>query len=192
MGASVVSYGLSAVFARGHQLAEPPEPGPVEAPLERMSRRATSDFARLMVTASPFMKPTKNCPLAVLTRLIESDSSPRVSSISDTMLFFPWNVPFLRLQHRCQNGYFSPWDYRPLFATLDDMEAEALKTLGSRIRERRKSLGWSQEEMAGRAGIDRSYIGGVERGERNISFLTLCQLARTVKCDVASLTRGLP
>ncbi|MFI4950842.1 MAG: helix-turn-helix domain-containing protein [Caulobacterales bacterium] len=90
------------------------------------------------------------------------------------------------------NGYYSPWYYSAHFDTLVGMDRDALKTLGARIRERRKSLGWSQEEMAGAAEIDRSYVGGVERGERNISFLTLCLLAQTLRCDVASLAHGLP
>lgn len=67
-----------------------------------------------------------------------------------------------------------------------------LKALGSRIRVLRKCLGWSQEELAYKSGLDRSYVGGIERGERNITFLTLCQVARTLKKDVAALTGGLP
>lgn len=72
------------------------------------------------------------------------------------------------------------------------MEQPVLRILGDRIRARRKAFGWSQEETAARAGIDRSYIGGVERGERNITFLTLCQVARTLQCDVGLLARDLP
>jgi transcriptional regulator with XRE-family HTH domain len=72
------------------------------------------------------------------------------------------------------------------------VDQPVLRILGGRIRERRKALGWSQEEMAARAGIDRSYVGGVERGERNITFLTLCQLARTLRCDAGFLARDLP
>ena len=70
--------------------------------------------------------------------------------------------------------------------------AVALEHLGSRIRERRKELGWTQEELAAEAGIDRSYIGGVERGERNLTFTMLCDIAKSLRCDVAALTTGLP
>ena len=57
---------------------------------------------------------------------------------------------------------------------------------------RRKSLGLAQEELALIASMDRSYVGGVERGERNITFLTLCRLCDALKCDVAALTVGIP
>lgn len=68
----------------------------------------------------------------------------------------------------------------------------ALKLLGERIRDRRMSLGWTQEELAERANIDRSYVGGVERGVRNLTFTVLCRLCVPLQCDVADLTRGLP
>ncbi len=50
----------------------------------------------------------------------------------------------------------------------------------------------TQEALAYESDIDRSYIGGVERGERNLSFDKLCQIARALGCDVAALTKGLP
>jgi transcriptional regulator with XRE-family HTH domain len=68
----------------------------------------------------------------------------------------------------------------------------ALKILGSRIREKRHSLGWTQEDLAEHAAIDRSYIGGVERGQRNLTFTVLCQICTALGCDVAALTCGVP
>ncbi|ERE05404.1 helix-turn-helix domain-containing protein [Pseudogulbenkiania ferrooxidans] len=67
-----------------------------------------------------------------------------------------------------------------------------LKKLGTRIREKRKSRGWTQEALAELAEIDRSYIGGVERGERNLTFSVLCQICSALNCDVAELTKGIP
>ena len=67
-----------------------------------------------------------------------------------------------------------------------------LKELGERIRQRRKARGWTQEEFADEAHIDRSYAGGIERGERNITFSVLCQLCTALRCDVAALTKNLP
>ena len=72
------------------------------------------------------------------------------------------------------------------------MTKKPLQTLGERIRLKRKTLGWTQEYLADEADIDRSYIGGVERGERNITFTVLCQICAALKCDVAELTRNLP
>ena len=66
------------------------------------------------------------------------------------------------------------------------------KELGERIRDARKEMGWTQEDLAHEAHIDRSYIGGVERGERNITFSMLCRIARVLGRDVASLTHKLP
>ncbi|MHB8258613.1 MAG: helix-turn-helix domain-containing protein [Acidiferrobacterales bacterium] len=71
------------------------------------------------------------------------------------------------------------------------VDAAVLKELGNRIRERRKALGWTQEELAAKAEIDRSYIGGVERGERNLTFTKLCDICASLRCDVAALTKGI-
>jgi transcriptional regulator with XRE-family HTH domain len=67
-----------------------------------------------------------------------------------------------------------------------------LRILGDRIRQRRKDLGWTQEDLAEQSNIDRSYVGGVERGERNLTFTVLCQIAAALRSDVGSLTVGLP
>jgi len=56
----------------------------------------------------------------------------------------------------------------------------------------RKVKDLTQEDLAHESDIDRSYIGGVERGERNLSFEKLCQIAAALGCDVAALTEGLP
>ena len=60
------------------------------------------------------------------------------------------------------------------------------------LKQERKRRGWSQEDFAYRADIDRSYMGGVERGERNLSLKKLCAIARALGCDLGRLTRGLP
>jgi transcriptional regulator with XRE-family HTH domain len=71
-------------------------------------------------------------------------------------------------------------------------QGKPLQILGQRIREKRKSLRWTQEDLADNAGIDRSYIGGVERGERNLTFTVLCQICAALKCRVSDLTNDLP
>jgi transcriptional regulator with XRE-family HTH domain len=71
-------------------------------------------------------------------------------------------------------------------------EEDVLKILGNRIREARKRKGLSQEDLAFEAEIDRSYMGGIERGERNPSFKMLCMIAEVLGVDVGALTEGLP
>ncbi|MFO0952061.1 MAG: helix-turn-helix transcriptional regulator [Isosphaeraceae bacterium] len=63
-----------------------------------------------------------------------------------------------------------------------------VKTLfGKRLRKLRKERGWSQEQFADRAGLYRSYVGGVERGERNVSLENICLIADTLGTPPASL-----
>lgn len=50
----------------------------------------------------------------------------------------------------------------------------------------------SQEGLAHAAGLDRSYVGRIERGEHNLTFVALVRLCRAMGCDVAALTVGLP
>lgn len=56
----------------------------------------------------------------------------------------------------------------------------------------RQERSLSQEELAFEAGLDRSYVGGIERGERNITFRSLALIATALKTDVGTLTSGLP
>jgi transcriptional regulator with XRE-family HTH domain len=65
--------------------------------------------------------------------------------------------------------------------------SEDLKKLGARIRELRETAGISQEELADRAGLHRTYVGGIERGERNVGVLNLVQIARALKVKPADL-----
>jgi transcriptional regulator with XRE-family HTH domain len=68
----------------------------------------------------------------------------------------------------------------------------SLAVLGTRIRDARKGLGISQEGLALHADIDRSFMGQVERGQRNVSFVTLCKIASVLKTDLGVLCCGLP
>lgn len=64
-----------------------------------------------------------------------------------------------------------------------------LKELGERIRNERKAQGFSQEGFAHVANLDRSYYGSIERGERNITFYTICEIAEKLNRDVAFSVR---
>ena len=56
-------------------------------------------------------------------------------------------------------------------------EAEVLRAFGQRVRRAREARGWSQEDLAAEAGMDRTYVGGIERGERNLALLNINRLA---------------
>lgn len=59
--------------------------------------------------------------------------------------------------------------------------------IGKKIREARKSKGFSQESFAAEVGMGRTYMGRVERGEQNISIQNLIEIALTLKIEVGDL-----
>lgn len=63
----------------------------------------------------------------------------------------------------------------------------ALIKLGAQIRELRKAKGFSQESFAAEVGLDRTYMGGVERGERNVAAINLIQIAKCLSVEVGEL-----
>lgn len=62
---------------------------------------------------------------------------------------------------------------------------------GQRIRTLRHAMGWSQEDLAERTGLDRTYISSVERGQRNISLNNIAALATALEVSFAELFEGL-
>ncbi|RUS43553.1 helix-turn-helix domain-containing protein [Cohnella sp. AR92] len=61
--------------------------------------------------------------------------------------------------------------------------ADILNLVGSKIRDYRKAKGLSQDQLAELCGFHFSYIGGVERGERNISLENLAKIAETLELE---------
>ena len=61
------------------------------------------------------------------------------------------------------------------------------KRLGARMRKLRKGLGLSQEEVALSAGLDRSYFGAIERGEKNVSLVNIHRIAEALKVGAGEL-----
>ena len=64
-----------------------------------------------------------------------------------------------------------------------------LRLLGDTMRRGRKRLKLSQEDFAELCDLHRTYIGQVERGEKNISFLNILRLARALKIKPSALFR---
>jgi transcriptional regulator with XRE-family HTH domain len=68
---------------------------------------------------------------------------------------------------------------------------EDLVRFGAAVRVRRQELGLSQEALADQAGVDRSHMGKLERGERNVTFLNIIRIARAVQCSPSDLFRDI-
>ncbi|MGH9745213.1 MAG: helix-turn-helix domain-containing protein [Candidatus Acidiferrales bacterium] len=62
---------------------------------------------------------------------------------------------------------------------------------GNTVRQKRHKLGVSQEAFADLCGLDRTYIGGIERGERNVALVNIEKVARALRMSLAELMRGL-
>jgi ribosome-binding protein aMBF1 (putative translation factor) len=58
---------------------------------------------------------------------------------------------------------------------------ELLSEMGARVRQLRQAKRWSQEDLADHARMHRTYVGGIERGERNITMLMLHRLAEALE-----------
>ena len=65
--------------------------------------------------------------------------------------------------------------------------ADIRERFGARLREVRLDSALSQEELAARAGLHRTFISMVERGHRNVTIATVEKLARALKCRMAEL-----
>jgi transcriptional regulator with XRE-family HTH domain len=63
----------------------------------------------------------------------------------------------------------------------------ALKRLGAHIRELRTAKSWTQEDLAGECGLDRSYVSGLEVGRRNPTYLNLLRIAKTFGVSLVTL-----
>lgn len=74
----------------------------------------------------------------------------------------------------------------PKVADRSDHE-RALGRLGDAIRTRRQSIGMSQEALADAAGINRTHMGEVERGKRNISFMGVVKIAKAMDARASDI-----
>lgn len=67
-----------------------------------------------------------------------------------------------------------------------------LEAFGHAIRDLRVSRGWSQEQLAESAQLDRSYMSGIERGRRNVSILTAVRICRALRVPLSALLTDPP
>lgn len=94
--------------------------------------------------------------------------------------------------------YLIPWSHIRQTPTILGMAKPSplhsgepsLVALGAGIRRRRKELGLSQEALALATDLDRSYVGGVERGEHNLSFISISRLSLALQTKVSELLKS--
>ena len=72
------------------------------------------------------------------------------------------------------------------------MNYDPLNLFGLHLIQLRKGHGWSQERLALESGLARSYVGGIERGQRNIALVNICVLAETLGVEPCELLNFLP
>jgi len=70
---------------------------------------------------------------------------------------------------------------------MEDIRAR----FGKALRRKRHVLGVSQEEFADLCGLDRTYVGGIERGERNVSLVNLAKIAKALRIALSELFEGV-
>jgi transcriptional regulator with XRE-family HTH domain len=75
--------------------------------------------------------------------------------------------------------------------STDGSKRAPTQVFGERVRARRLELGLSQESLAQRAGLHRTYVGSLERGERNVALINILKLGRALDVDAGALISGI-
>lgn len=70
-------------------------------------------------------------------------------------------------------------------------KGDLLSEFGGRVRNLRKAQGLSQEGFAAKCGLDRTYVGGIERGERNVAIRNIALIADALGISLSELMAGL-
>lgn len=76
-----------------------------------------------------------------------------------------------------------------VYTTVINMKRDVLIKFGNKVREQRLLLGLSQEELAGRAGVHRTYVGMIERAEKNITLTNVEKIAKALKLSINEITK---
>jgi transcriptional regulator with XRE-family HTH domain len=67
------------------------------------------------------------------------------------------------------------------------MQADIASRFGRKVREKRQAVGISQERLAELAGVHRTYVGMIERGEKNVTLRNIEKLAKALKTPIHEL-----
>ncbi|MFH1371737.1 MAG: helix-turn-helix transcriptional regulator [Planctomycetota bacterium] len=73
----------------------------------------------------------------------------------------------------------------------NDQQYSLLKSFGAVVRQRRQEMGLSQEELAAKAGLNRTYIGDIERGTRNVALVNIFRLALALEIKPSFLLMSI-
>ena len=68
---------------------------------------------------------------------------------------------------------------------------EICEKFGNKVRVLRTARGMSQEALAQKSGLHRTYIGGIERGERNISLINIEKIAKALDLSLVDIVDGI-
>jgi len=71
------------------------------------------------------------------------------------------------------------------------MKKALLSKFGQRVRQERERSGLSQEDFAARVGVHRTYVGMIERAEKNITLLNIERIAKALKLSLEKLFKGV-
>jgi len=71
------------------------------------------------------------------------------------------------------------------------MKQNILLQFGEKVKEERLRLGLSQEELASRAGVHRTYIGMIERAEKNITLENIEKIAKALNSKISEIFKGI-
>ena len=65
--------------------------------------------------------------------------------------------------------------------------SDILSVIGNAVRKERRHKGWTQETLSEMSHVDRSFLSKIERGEVNVSVLTLCEIAKALNVNIIEL-----
>ena len=71
-----------------------------------------------------------------------------------------------------------------------DSKQQILIEFGNKVRDLRKEKGYSQEELAHKSDLHRTYIGMIERAEKNITLVNIEKIANALECKISDLING--
>ena len=74
-------------------------------------------------------------------------------------------------------------------STMSNTHKSTQKEFGKKVRKLRTASGYSQESLAFECGLHRTYIGCIERGEKNITIVNIAKIAKSLKVEISQLFR---